>query len=361
MLRFAPANEAAKPPPSTATEEIPATAPAAETPTEASVAEANAASAEAATREQATTEETPETPATDDAADGALSHPTFTPEQQTAFEKRLGKEIAKTKALKEQFESKLAALEARVNAQAPAPEVPQVTAQPVSGGTPLAHINDPAALAKMKTDAMDAIDFVETTLETPQAWQTKTDIDPRTQEEVHTKYVLIGNQAYTEADLRASRRQAKATLERHIPERAAFLQQRQNARQQAYQKFPFLTDKTSPDYQMAQAAWRENTWLHGLLNADEIIATQIEGRKAIAAREAAAKAPAAPAKPKIIAAKPSNDQAAVSSNGSVARLPGAGPKAAATALRAKLDAKGAITADDAKSLLIATANARSSR
>ncbi len=350
MLRFVP-----EPPPAesqTATEEV---APVqTEETQEAPVAEAASPSTDVGA------EVAPETEAAEETTDQVLSNSTsLTPEQQELLNKRVGKEVAKTRAIKEQYEAKLKAAEAKLAEQearlVAAPQQQQAEAVPVAptAAQPLAHVNDVPALMKLREDALNAIDFVEEALEDPNRWVQNPNGDG--------KVTMIGDRAYTEADLRASRRTAKATIDRQIPARLQFLSAKNAAQQQAFQKFPFLKDKTTPEYQMAQAAYRENTWLHGLPNADEIIGYQILGRKAEAERQAAAQAAPAVAKPKVISARPSNDQAAVSSNGAATRTPGSGERTALNQLRAKLDAKGAISADDAKNLLLASDQARRSR
>jgi hypothetical protein len=351
MLRFVPEPPQAES--QTATEEV---APVTTEETQAPVAEAETPStdvgAEVATPETET--------AAEETTDQVLSNSTsLTPEQQELLNKRVGKEVAKTRAIKEQYETKLKAAEAKLaeqEARLAAAPAPSAEAVPVvaAGPQPLSHVNDVPALMKLREDALNAIDFVEETLEDPNRW-----VDNPNGE---GKVTMIGDRAYTEADLKASRRTAKATIDRQIPARLQFLSAKNTAQQQAFQKFPFLKDKTSPEYQQAQAAYRENSWLHGLPNADEIIGYQILGRKAEAERQAAAQAaPVEKPKPKVISAKPSNDQAAVSSNGAATRTPGSGERTALAALRTKLDAKGAITADDAKSLLLASDQARRSR
>jgi hypothetical protein len=352
MLRFVP--ELPKAESQTATEEVAPATPAAET-TQAPVAEeATAPSPEAATAETATTPEA----TTEEATDPVLSNSTsLTPEQEAGIAKRIGREVAKSKAIKEQYEAKLAALEAKVAGLVAAPVTqPEVVAPVVpNSANPLANVNDVQSLMKLREDALNAIDFVEETLENPAAWQD----NPNGSD---AKVTIIGDKAYTEADLRASKRQAKATIDRQIPARLQFLSQKNAADQQAFKRFPFLTDKTSPEYQMAQQALRENSWLHGLPNATEIIGYQILGRKAEAERLAAAQAaPVEKPKPKVISAKPSNDQAAVSSNGAPTRTPGSGERSALAAFKAKLDAKGAITADDATRLMLLSEQAKRSR
>lgn len=327
--------------------------------------------------EAATTPETPEGEqeaaaaheAPDAEAETVLSQTiSFTPEQQQAFNKRLGKEVAKTKAIKAQMAeqaTKLAALEAKLSAAPAAQEQQQQTSAPIviPANTPLADVNDIAALGTRQQAAKEAIRYVEEVLDDPSKWKTITDPQNESREiEVHQ----IGDQLHTRTTLKAAMRNAKVTLEDHVPQRAQYLAARQQATQQAHIDFPFLTDKQSPEYQMVEAGRRSpalagimampnSEWLLGAL---ALAASTLNAKKA-----AAAKAAATPAvKPKIPPAKPSPDQVAASASASANRGPiGSAERAAAAQESKKLSEKGGIGAEDAAKMLLKASQLRNSR
>lgn len=308
-------------------------------------AEAETASPEASPEgtAPAAAEETPAAAETipEEDADTVHSQTSFTPEQQAILNKRIGKEVKKTAAIKEQYERKIAEMEARLNERAtsPATETPAAPPAPIAAGDqPLANIHDFTALGTLQKQAKDAIRYVEEVLDRnadgeplPQGWDKKS--------------------------LKEAARNARITLEDHIPMRAQFITQRQQFSQQAAQEFPYLTDKSAPEYQSVQAAYRSHPWLNSLPNADMIVAFQIEGMKAIEAKRAAAKAASTtPAKPLIKPAatvRPGGDQTAAPSGASPAtRVPvETATRQKLAAEKAKILAKGGVTAEEGVALL----------
>lgn len=364
---FAKAEQAAQQQPSRQAVEEVAAPPETGTP-ETSAAETTQVSESAPAEEPAPSETTEPaaTPPTEEADAVHSQKSQFTSEQQEIFNKRLGKEVAKTKAIDAQLEAtkaRLAELEAKLNAAPPEPAVPAPVV--VLGGQPLTEHNDFASLQKLHQSAKEAVRFVEETLDNPKAWKTQTVADPDTGEETTVKFTTIGKENYTEADLKASARRAKVTLEDQIPARAQFLTARAQAQELAFKEFPFLKDKNSPEYQMVQAARRDpgNAAIMAQPNADWIIGVQIEGMKAIEARKAAAAAKAAPApKPKVAAPKPSNDQTVVSTSTAAVRQPiGSSERQALEAERMRLSKKGGITSEDAVKFLTQSESLRKSR
>lgn len=283
------------------------------------------------------------------------SQNSFTPEQQEILNKRIAREVAKTKAkqaqLEAEYQAKLAELQSKTPATAPEPTTPVVLT-----GQPLADINDTATLNKLQQTAKEAIRYVEDVLEDPSQWKTITIPDGQGGEQpvkVHAIGQGKDQVLYTEADLRAQRRKAKVTLEDHIPARATFLNSRTTAQQEAYKAFPFLTNKSSPEYQMVEAAKRNpaNAAILSMPNADYALGLMVEGQLAIQAREAAKAKTVAPVKPKVVA-KPPSDQTAVSASTAPTREP-AGNQAIARRQQAIKDSlkKGNINPQDAAKLL----------
>ena len=318
------------------------------------------ARAEQAPELTATTEETPAPETTEDApetptpgADPVHSQThSFTPEQQEIFNRRLRKELAKTSAMQSQMEetkAKLSEMEAKLNSQQAAPPPPP----PVASNVPLSGFNDQASLADLKKTAKDALRYVEEVLEDPSRWNTSTVVDPVTGDERDVTYHNIGDVSYTKADLISQRRQARATLEDHIPKREQFIATRVESTRQAHIQFPFLADTSSPEYKVAEAA-RKNPALASIMSmpqAEYILGVQIRGLRALAEDAAAA---AAKTKPKAPASKPASDQVVVSSgSASAARQPAtSGERGKLAAEMAKMGSKGGINSADAQSLLL---------
>lgn len=276
---------------------------------------------------------------------------------KTKIHKKIGKEIAQRKSAEAQVELLRKELDAIKKGAAPIREqeveTTQAPAQPMQAmplaPVPLAEFNDFQALAQYETQAKSAKRWAEQTLDNPKAWKTKIETDPDTGEETSTKVTYIGDQAYSEAVVRGIRQNSALKLEDEIPARAKFLNMRQHATQIAHQKFPFLADKKSPDYQRAQQMLRD-PWVQMRPDAEYIVGIQIQGEKALQAAEAAAKAATEtkPTKPKVVQARPSSDQAAAPANVGAARIPvQTGNRAALAADEQKLRTKGGITTAEA--------------
>ena len=307
-----------------------------------------------------TTEVAPETPPPEADPVHSQTH-SFTPEQQEIFNRRLRKELAKTAAIQSQMEetkAKLSEMEAKLNSQQAAPPPPP----PVAANVPLSGFNDLASLADLKKTAKDALRYVEEVLEDPARWNTSTVVDPVTGDERDVTYHNIGDVSYTKADLISQRRQARATLEDHIPKREQFIATRVESTRQAHIQFPFLADPSSPEYKVAEAA-RKNPALASIMSmpqAEYILGVQIRGLRALAEDAAAA---AAKTKPKAPASKPASDQVMVSSgSASAARQPAVnGERGKLAAEMAKMGSKGGINSVDAQSLLLRHEQLRKSR
>ena len=318
----APAKQAESPPPQT-----PEAAP-------AESAEPEAKSAEEAAPAAETTEETE--------GNDVPSHD-ITPELQKKIDKRIGKEVAKRKALEAQLnELKLAVAQQQAQQQ-PAPPPPIA---PLPQGTvPLAQIEDVSGLVQLQQQAKEAKRFAEEQLD-------REDFEP----------VRVGENILDKAALKTIIRNANKTLEDDIPARYQFLQAKNQAQQVAYERFPFLKDKSAPEYVMAQQAYIAMPWLRNLPNADWIIGVQIEGLKALEAKEKskAAKAPAKPAP--TASSKPPAGQSIVSTGGSEPRTAASSrEKNSLEAQRAHMSKKGGVTANEAAQFLLARELAKKTR
>jgi hypothetical protein len=365
------AKKPATPPPTATAETAPAKA---EQTGDASVAEAaQAASSDTPTDTTETQQSEAAQPSDDGQAasgedeggDDVLSPKSSLDDYHKAkVQKRIDKERAKRGVLEAQIkerDAKIAALEMqgqqRQRVEAPAPSDEQRQPAPrtvqVPANVPLAEVNDTASLSDLRKQAKEAIRFVEDTLETPRAWKERMIDDPENPgSEIKVRTTKLGDQELTEDQLRAVRRQAKLTLEDHIPAREQYLAARAQTQQLAQQKFAFLRDKQSPEYQQVRQ-FLSNSWAQQNPHSEWIAAVYVKGLKAIEAEEAKSAAPAA-SKPKtVLPVKTSTDQTATAASGSAARVPiGTGARQQLAASEEKVKAKHGITAEDAKQQLL---------
>ena len=291
--------------------------------------------AQADSAEAESTEATAEEQSTEDVPSQDIS-----PDLKKKIEKRIGKEVAKRKALEAQLnELKLQAQQAQqTQAAQPAPIAPLPQGAPT-----LANIEDPAGLAALQQQAREAKRFAQEQLD-------RDDFEP----------VRVGETVLDRKALKTIVRNAEKTLEEDIPQRAQFLQQRAQAQQVAFEKFPFLKDKSSPEYVQAQQAYMAMPWLKNLPNSDWIIGVQIEGLKALAAKDK--KSTGKTGKPSVpFSTKPPSGQTVVSSNGE-ARTP-SGQRAAQTleSMRAQMSKSGGVSAAQAAQFLLARELAKQNR
>ena len=265
--RFAAAENAA---PKAENIAAPVVEPAPATPAQEAAPAATETPAQAPVETAAPAEATPEA---QPEADDVLSHSTtFTPEQQAIFDKRLGKEVAKTKRLAEELAQAKAKLEAGTVATPPEPSPVQLAPTPEQ---PLAHITDLGTLQTEYNTTKAVKRLVEGALYT---------------EGVEQNGAVIDGKVFTKPQLQKILLNATIALEDQIPVRANFLQQKAQFDASAYQKFPFLKDKSSPEYQMVQATLRNPaySWLHNVPQAMEILGVQVLGVKALQAQQEAA-------------------------------------------------------------------------
>ena len=283
--------------------------------------------------------ESPEAQAEEPQAEDVPSQD-ISPDLKKKIDKRIGKEVAKRKALEAQLnELKLQVQQnQQTQAQQPTPVVPLP-----QGAPPLAQIEDASGLTALQQQAREAKRFAQEQLD-------RDDFEP----------VRVGETVLDRKALKTIVRNAEKTLEEDIPQRAQFLQQRAQAQQVAFEKFPFLKDKSTPEYVQAQQAYMAMPWLKNLPNADWIIGVQIEGLKALAAKEK--KSTGKSGKPSVpFSTKPPAGQTVVSSSGE-ARTP-SGQRAAQTleSMRAQMSKSGGVSAAQAAQFLLARELAKTNR
>lgn len=311
---------------------VPETAP--ETSASPAAEETQVPEAEAQTETEETVEKAE--PEAEEKADEVLSHETqLDTKLQEKINKRIGREVAKRKVLEEEV--------AQLRAQISAPEEKVTTVTvPVPANMPLAEVTDLAALQEVQRQAK----FMQRTAE---ELLDRDDIN---------EGVVYGERKYSKAELKAIVRDAKVTLEDHVPVRAQFLSDQQTAKQKTLEQFPYLKDRTSAEYMEHQAALRANPWLRSQPNADWIVAVQLKGTKAMAA-EAAAKT-TVPKKP-ATKPKPAGDQT-VTSDASATRIPVGTLNSQAKAAASKiLEGKRGVGAKDFAAFLMQNEQLKNSR
>ena len=278
-------------------------------------------------------------------SDGEADVPSqdITPELQKKIDKRIGKEVAKRKAL----ESRLAQLESQMGEKNSSPAAEQTAQKPapaqMPANVPLAQIDDFQALASLQQQAKEAKRFAQDQLD-------RDDFEP----------IQIGDTVLGRSELKAILRNAEKTLDDDIPARTQFLTQKQQSQQVAHQMFPYLKDKSAPEYVLAQQALSQMPWMKNLPNADWIIGVQIEGLRSLDAKQKAAQTDN---KPKTaMSNRPPSSQSVVSSNGGDVRMPSAAKSAnQIEAMRSQLSKKGGVTANEAAAFLLAKEKAKFNR
>ncbi len=295
-----------------------------------------------------TPEPSPETATTDDHEE-ALSQSTSSipPEIQEVINKRIAKITAKRKEAERRADAVEA--EKRVlmeqlarNGQAQ----PQQAEAPVSAELPtqpLAKVKTMQELQKLHKDATEAVQFAEYNLD-------RDDMVERVAQETGetVKGVVVDGQFYTKRQLRDIKYNALRVKETEIPARAQFLTAQHQATQQAFEIYPFLKDPSTPEYQTAVQAYREQPWLAQMPNSALLVGRMILGLKA-EQEMAKGKTQAKPAQSRP---RPSGDQAVVSSaDTGIGRAPiTTQAKQALMAEEAKLSGRNASAADYAASL-----------
>ena len=278
-------------------------------------------------------------------SDGEADVPSqdITPELQKKIDKRIGKEVAKRKAL----ESRLAQLESQIGEKNSSPTAEQTAQKPapaqMPANVPLAQIDDFQALASLQQQAKEAKRFAQDQLD-------RDDFEP----------IQVGDTVLGRSELKAILRNAEKTLDDDIPARTQFLTQKQQSQQVAHQMFPYLKDKSAPEYVLAQQALSQMPWMKNLPNADWIIGVQIEGLRSLDAKQKASKTDN---KPKTaMSNRPPSSQSVVSSNGGDVRMPSAAKSAnQIEAMRSQLSKKGGVTANEAAAFLLAKEKAKFNR
>jgi hypothetical protein len=267
----------------------------------------------------------------------------FKERNQEKINKRIGKEVAKRGELERKLQ------EAQIREQALSSQIQRPAEQAAPPptnlpGIPLSNIHTPQELVKLQQEAKQTIRFVDQALD-------RDDID---------QGIQVGDRVFTKAELKERRFEARVVLEDQIPQRAAFLQQRDQAVQAAIEKFPFYKDDKSPEFKRAQEIIKESPALRNAPHYLEIVGKLVLGEQALEARKTAAATTPPKAAPKP---KPPGDQtvSGAAAGGIERTAPGTRAEQALLAEREKIVANGNATSATVRQFLKKQDQLRNSR
>ena len=194
-------------------------------------------------------------------------------EQQPKAVTKLVKQVHKLTARSKGAEEMVAALQAEVYALKSQPQDQKTQEQ---GQPALEDISSMGDLEKLRKEAMSA-----------KRWALQ---------HIGKDFVEVDGKEYEDQDIRNILTEAEDFLAEKIPQRANFLQQRQQWVTDATTTFPFLSDTESEEYQLFLQI-RGGDQYRGILdqlpNGDFVAATLVKGIKAVKADQAAASKPKA--------------------------------------------------------------------
>lgn len=225
---------------------------------------------------------------------------------QKAVNKRIAREVAKTKAEREKadtLQAQITELQQQLE-QKQQGETPQVVRSP---NNPLAHVNTPQALEAEALRAEQAQDQAEEMLETLQDLPEQVEAALRTAK-VELKDDL-GQEDYSVGRmrqfLRGVKRNAHSVLKQAVPERRAYLEQANVAFAKAQEIVPELKDTKSPRALRFQQVVQAYPDLKSQPWWPVAAAVQLIGLETLEKQMAAAKPVAAKAKPPLPVTIPS--------------------------------------------------------
>lgn len=218
------------------------------------------------------TEDEPEAPEPEDESSFSEDEGKEEEEQRVPY-KRLSKEVARRKDLEERLKK---AQERIANLE----QSPREQAQQPPTGDVLPDVNDPVALQKVEGDTRAAIDYLEEALlDEPNA----------VTDDGESAYKIQG-ELYTPKDLRRMLLSARKKLDREIPAKKQFIQQRASIEAQARETFPWMADRDSQEYQTYRSILGSVQGLSSYVGAPALAAAAVEGmRVAYERRTGAAK------------------------------------------------------------------------
>lgn len=230
--------------------------------------------------------------------------------------KRFGRLTAQKKALL----AENAELQAQAQ-QAQAAELPEFLKD-----NALHSVNDVQSLQKEVENLTNLVEWVDENL----------DNEVQYDDDGNEYVAKDGEKAFTKADLRRIKSNAKKILRKDAPARHAFLQHRANADQQARETFEFLGDENSEGYKQFMQLKSDKSLqpiLNYMPNSNFALGLIVEGIKAVKARDAQKAAP----KP-----KPKAPTASTEAGTARPKTPQANAQKALQAAKAKFDKSGSM-------------------
>lgn len=241
----------------------------------------------------------------DDEPDKDESSLTVPAKVQEKIDKRIGKEVARRKAVEEKLtglQSEVQRLQAELTKIQSHPQQ-QADTVPVADDGPMAKVTSADGLREAREKARQIKRWAEEVLDS--------EVDD----------IRVGEREMTRAEVRKVLREAQRDLEEHIPAREAYLARKEAAESEAKKVFSWLNDTSSQEYQLAMAEMKRRPHLARDPDALWMTGLAIEGlralkEKAAAAEKAKEKPKAAPKpppvdpEPKVVPAKksPASDQ-----------------------------------------------------
>jgi hypothetical protein len=190
---------------------------------------------------------------------------------QESINRRIGKEVAKTKSL----EARLAEMESAP----PKEKEVQVPVTLPTADQPLANINDKATLTVEYRKARDVYRMVD-------------DLIMAGPDEMGE--YKVEDKTFTKEQLIQIRRNSAKMVDEFIPQRLRFLDAKEQHTALAKKDFPWLNQPESQEYKLAQEQRRSAPWLAALPNSDYLVGVFVEGIKALQEKATPKVAPITP-------------------------------------------------------------------
>lgn len=181
---------------------------------------------------------------------------------QESVNKRIGKEVKKRKALKEESEAEIIELRRKLEeAEAKAGEGGEAFTPTVTEANPFAELNSVEDVQKELLRAEQTLEWAE---DNPEG-----------------AYLEVegSDKEFTAEDVRVIRRKAARAIRRQLPEQLGYIQARDHLEPQALEAFPWWKDKASSDYQNAMQVLRAMPDLARFPDYKFVVGDYLKGRE----------------------------------------------------------------------------------
>lgn len=180
---------------------------------------------------------------------------------QESVNKRIGKEVKKRKALKEESEAEISELRQKLEeAEVRAAEGGEDFTPAVTEANPFAELNSVEDVQKELLRAEQTLEWAEDNSE--------------------GAYLEVegSDKEFTAEDVRVIRRKAARAIRRQLPEQLGYIQARDHLEPQALEAFPWWKDKASSDYQNAMQVLRAMPDLARFPDYKFVVGDYLKGR-----------------------------------------------------------------------------------